>query len=163
MQKNSQNFTIVSLACSALLLSGCSSEPEVVVEPVSFSGEAVTLALATNTDVRGQDEAGGACFYPDELKVPGIFEGVQVKLSDSEGKLIGLSELGAGGLRAGWTEDGLEWVPGSNQFVLDSCVYPFEFSDLILEDEFYSIQVGEKDETLFSKSDLLESSVLISF
>ena len=145
-------------AAGVLILSSCAGQ---TVEPISISATAASTAVAYNSPSEGISGPGDACFYPADFGAPKISDGETVTLRDSAGEVIGLSELGVGGFLKGWEEDGLPYA-GEN-FVLDVCVYPFEFADIVSESEFFSIQVGSNEEVQVTREALLDPNLSLTF
>lgn len=142
-----------------LLLVSCSgATAEEEEDSFSLTGKATTIAVALNTDSE-TSQAGDWCFFPEDFGTQTVYEGVSVTLRDAGGEVIGVSELGEGGLLVGWVEDGVPMVTGSTDFVLDSCVFPFEFSDVQSDSDFFSIQVGTNEEQQLTRDELLASEL----
>ena len=157
---------VVALLLTSAALVSCSAEAEEeeeTAQSVSFSGAANTSAVSYSSDSLGVSKPGDPCFFPDDFGVPKLSKGMQVTLRDSSGSVIGLSELGEGGFLRGWSEDGMPYVSGSTDFILDVCVFPFEFIEVDSKDEFFSIEVGGNEEVQVTRQDLVDSKVSLLF
>jgi len=147
-------------AFGAVLLSGCSGEPEESEpEALTINGAVFTVindALAYG-EMAGADDAnsplvdGGPCIaaagYDD------ISEGVQVTIRDSKGEIVGVGALSGG------IQTGSEGYTNADSVFFDLPICAFSFSiEAPAGLGFYSVSVGNENrgEVTFEESELLD-------
>jgi hypothetical protein len=119
---------IVSLGVLALLASGCSTSGETA----NISGKVQTAPLV---GVFGDE--GFACVGP-EFSLG--FSGQQIKLLDSSGEVVGITNL------EGWPGDpNVDLEPGKQGYNDQGmCSWDFNFAGVSVESDFYTIEFSDQ-------------------
>lgn len=147
-----KNLLFLSIGIT-VMLSGC-QPPMVDVEGI------VSMPLAATRSER----AGDPCFaISDAYKLPDIDAGTQVKLLNAAGDMVGLGSLSEGILESGWTEEGVSRRPEDFGDALkeDNCIFKFTIADVVLEDDFYSIEISNRGAVSYTREDL-QSGIYLS-
>lgn len=147
---NKSTFNIFGFSLAGLLLAGCAGPG---VEEAPLAASEIAGKVLSPASITFGDE-GDPCIADSEIFLS--FPGSQVTLKNSQGDIIGLTtvEINEESVNPG--------SAGANEG--SNCAFPFTFTDVVVEDEFYSIEFGVSQLTpvTVSREDLL-SGVVVTY